>query len=53
MEFVKYIPSILIVLTMVVFISTIWVNRIDYMIKNHFDYKDEDFLDENDKIQIG
>jgi hypothetical protein len=53
MKFIKYIPGILLVLTMVVFISTIWVNRIDYMIKNHFDYKGEDFLDEDDKIQIG
>jgi len=29
------------------------VNKIDYMIKNHFDYKGEEFLDEDDKIQIG
>jgi hypothetical protein len=53
MEFVKYIPSILISVTVAAFISTIWVNRINYMIKNHFDYNGEDFLDEDDKIQIG
>jgi len=52
MEFVKYIPGITITLVIVVFISIIWVNKIDYMIKNHFDYKGEEFLDEDDKIQI-
>ncbi len=53
MEFIKYIPGITITLVIVVFISIIWVNKSDYMIKNHFDYKGEEFLDEDDKIQIG
>jgi len=53
MEFIKYIPGILITLVIVVFISIIWVNKVDYMIKKHFDYKGCDFLDEDDKNQIG
>ena len=53
MEFIKYIPGITITLVIVVFISIIWVNRIDYMIINHFDYNGEYFLDEDDKNQIG
>lgn len=53
MEFIKYILGITIILVIVVFISIIWVNRIDHMIKKHFDYKGMDFLDEDDKNQIG
>jgi len=40
----------------VVFISWRWVVGIDYMMKNHPDYKGDDLFgefDENDKNQIG
>ena len=50
MEFIKYIPGILIVLVAVAFISIIWVNSIT---NDCSDYKDKDLLDEDDKIQIG
>jgi len=53
MEFLKYIPAILISITVATLISVFWVKRIDYMIEKHFDYKGCDFLDEDDKNQIG
>jgi hypothetical protein len=53
MEFIKYIPGILIVLVAVAFISVIWVNGVTKMMNDCPDYKGEDLLDEDDKIQIG
>jgi hypothetical protein len=53
MELIKYIPPLLISVVIAAFISIIWVNRINHMMENHFDYKGEDFLDDDDKIQIG
>lgn len=46
---------ILFILVVCAFISIIWVNGIDYMHKNHPDYKGEDLFgdfDEDDKDNI-
>jgi hypothetical protein len=55
----EYIPVFALMFIVVAFISWRWVEGIDYMQKNHPDYKGEDFLDwgndddnENDKNQI-
>lgn len=55
----EYILVYGIMFVVVLFISWRWVEGIDYMQKNHPDYKGEDFLDwgddddnENDKNQI-
>lgn len=53
MEFINYIPGILIVLVLIIFVSIIWINKIGHTIKNHFECDGDDFLDENDKNQIG
>jgi len=53
MILIKYIPLILISVAVCIVIVCRWVEGIDYMNKNHFDYKGEDFLDDDDKIQIG
>lgn len=53
MEFVKYIPGILITLVIAAFIFIIWINKIDHTIEDHFNYNGDDFLDEDDKTQIG
>ena len=44
----------LLMFTVVVIISYLWVRGIDYMKENHPDYKGEDFLnwDEDDKNTI-
>lgn len=44
----------IITLIIVVPLAILWVNNIDYMQKNHPDYKGEDFLnwDEEDKKNI-
>jgi hypothetical protein len=58
MEFVKYIPGVLLVLIVCAVVVWRWAIGIDYMHKNHPDYKGEDFLDwgdennEDDKNQI-
>lgn len=52
----EYLPVFIIMFIMVAFISWRWVVGIDYMHKNHPDYKAEDFLNwgenEDDKNQI-
>ncbi len=56
----QYIPAFIIIFIIVAPISYLWVKGIDYMHKNHPDYKGEDFLNwgeskeenENDKNQI-
>jgi hypothetical protein len=55
----EYLPVFALMFVVVAFISWRWVEGIDYMQKNHPDYKGEDFLDwgndddnENDKNQI-
>ncbi len=56
MEFLKYIPGLLMVLIVLGFIVFKWVEGIDYMSKNHPDYTGNDLFgewDENDKNQIG
>ena len=39
--------SIVVVSIISIFIGILWVNGIDYMHKNHPDYKGEDLFDEN------
>jgi len=41
----EYIPVFALMFIVVALISWSWVNGIDYMSKNHPDYKGEDFLD--------
>jgi len=55
MEFVKYLPSIVLVLFITSSVAIIWMNSVDKMNKQHPDYKGEDFLelDDDDKTQIG
>jgi hypothetical protein len=55
MEFVKYIPGVLLVLIVCAVVVWRWAIGIDYMHKNHPDYKGDDLfgLDDDDKIQIG
>jgi hypothetical protein len=55
MEFVKYIPSILLISVVCATIVWRWVIEIDYMSTNYPDYKGDDLfgLDEDDKTQIG
>ncbi len=56
MEFVKYIPGVLLVLIVCATVVWRWVIGIDYMSKNHPDYTGNDLFgewDENDKNQIG
>ena len=54
----EYIPVFALMFIVVAPISWSWVRGIDYMSKNHPDYKGEDFLDwgnednEDDKNQI-
>jgi hypothetical protein len=55
----EYLPVFIIMFIVVGFISWRWVEGIDYMHKNHPDYKGDDFLNwgddsenENDKNQI-
>ena len=43
-----YLLIFLIILIIVTFISWRWVEGIDYMKKNHSDYKGEDFLNWDD-----
>jgi hypothetical protein len=33
-------------------IAWLWAGRIEYMTKNHPDYKGEDFFDEEDKDEV-
>jgi hypothetical protein len=44
--------AILIILLIVVPLSIFWVSCIDYMNKNHSDYKGLDLFDEEDKYEI-
>jgi len=53
MEFIKYIPIITLILFISSSIAIIWMNGVDKIKKQHPDYKGEDFLDDDDKIQIG
>jgi hypothetical protein len=55
MEFVKYIPGILIILVAAAFISVMWVNGVFKIMNDCPDYKGDDLfrLDEDDKTQIG
>jgi len=55
MEFIKYIPGVLLVLIVCAVIVWRWVIGFDYMNINHPDYKGDDLfgLDEDDKNQIG
>ncbi len=55
MEFVKYIPGVLLVLIVSATVVWRWVIGIDYMNTNHPDYKGDDLfgLDDDDKTQIG
>jgi len=55
MEFVKYIPGVLLILIVCAVVAWRWVIGIDYMHTNHPDYKGNDLfgLDDNDKTQIG
>lgn len=53
MEFIEYIPLIVFGVITLIFIVWKWVDGFDYMSKNHPDYKGCDFLDEDDKTQIG
>ena len=56
MEFIKYVPIILLILIVCAAIVLRWVIGIDYMIKNHPDYTGNDLFgefDEDDKNQIG
>ena len=43
---------ILIILLIAAVIAIMWVRGIDYMQKNHPDYKGEDFFNEEDKNEI-
>lgn len=43
---------ILIILLIAAVIAIMWVSGIDYMQKNHPDYKGEDFFNEEDKNEI-
>jgi hypothetical protein len=45
----SYLIAILITIIMVAPISYFWVKGIDYMQKNHPDYKGEDFLNWGDE----
>ena len=51
---VEILLSILVILSILPVISVLWVRGIDYMHKNHPDYKGEDWLnwDEDDKKTI-
>jgi hypothetical protein len=40
------------IFVIVTFIAIIWVNGIDYMQKNHPDYKGLDLFDEEDKDNV-
>ena len=55
MEFIKYLPGIVLTLFICSSIAVIWMNSVDKMNKQYPDYKGEDFLDldEDDKNQIG
>ena len=53
MEFVKYLPTITLMFFISSSIAIIWINSTDKIKKQHPDYKGEEFLDEDDKIQIG
>jgi hypothetical protein len=56
MEFVKYIPGVLLTLIVCAVIVWRWVIGINYMHKNHPDYTANDLFgefDEDDKTQIG
>lgn len=39
--------TILVVSVISIFVGILWINGIDYMHKNHPDYKGEDLFDEN------
>lgn len=41
--------SIIVVSIISIFVGILWVNGIDYMDKNHPDYKGEDLFDEDKK----
>lgn len=41
--------TILVVSVISIFVGILWVNGIDYMHKNHPDYKGEDLFDEDKK----
>lgn len=41
--------TIVVVSVVSIFIGILWVNGIDYMSKNHPDYKGEDLFDEDKK----
>jgi hypothetical protein len=51
----EYIIVIGVILILVIPVIGLWVSGIDYMNKNHPDYKGDDLfgLDEDDKTQIG
>ena len=42
----------LLMFVVVLVVSILWVRGIDYMDKNHPDYKGEDFFNEEDKNEI-
>jgi hypothetical protein len=44
--------TFLIILLITTPLSILWVRGIDYMKKNHPDYRGEDLFDEEDKIHI-
>ena len=42
----EILVGVLCVMLMVLPVTYLWITGIDYMMKNHPDYKGEDFLDE-------
>ncbi len=56
MEFIEYIPGILLILIICIVIVWRWVEGFDYMSKNHPNYTGNDLFgefDDDDKNQIG
>jgi predicted PurR-regulated permease PerM len=45
----EYVPVFILMFLVVALISWSWVRGIDYMMKNHPDYKGEDFLNWGDE----
>ena len=46
LEMMEILVGVVCVLLMVLPVTYLWITGIDYMMKNHPDYKGEDFLDE-------
>jgi hypothetical protein len=49
MEWIMYIPGILLVVVVASYVSFLWIQGIDTMNTLYPDYKGEDFLDEDPK----